>query len=98
MIQLDTIQLKRLLQDAAEAGAQKALESLAPTESELTQNEVMRWMKRLGKPASIVKKMKQEKLIHGVSRTGSANSTIYYKKSEVHQAMQALNLFPIINS
>lgn len=98
MIQLTTFQLRRLLKEAATAGATEALQALSPKENELTKNEVMRWLKSLGKPTTFIKKLEDEGLIHGHRKGSSSNSTIRYRRSEVEQALQTLNLFPIINS
>lgn len=97
-ITLSTIQLKRLLTDAATAGATAALEGMAPTENMLTKNEVMRWLKRIGKPTTYLKKMEDEGLIHGKRNGSSSNSMILYRKSDVQTAMQSLNLFNFINN
>lgn len=97
MIQLSNIQLKRLLKEAAAAGAQQAIEAIAPTEEKLTKNEVMRWLRRLGRPGTDVEEMEKEGLIKGERSGSCSNSPIYYSRCDVQQAMQALNLFPIIN-
>lgn len=96
-IQLTSIQLKRLLKEAATAGATAALEAMAPRESELTKNDVMRWLVRIGKPASYMKRLEEEGLIKGERRGSAANSPIYYRRSDVETAMQSLKLFPVIN-
>lgn len=96
-IQLTSLQLKRLLKEAAAAGATAAMEAMAPKESELTKNDVKRWLIRIGKPAAFLERLEDEGLVKGERRGSKANSPIYYKRSDVETAMQSLNLFPVIN-
>lgn len=97
MYQLNSYQLKQLLTNAAAAGAQKALECLAPTEESLTKNDVIRWFKRIGVSTTMIRKMEVQGLIKPERSGTAANSAIRYKRSDVQTALDAMKLTSVIN-
>lgn len=86
--QFDELQLMRLLQEAAEAGARRAIENLMPSDK-MSLREVYRWFKLHGHKQNLADRLIEEGIIRG-NRIGTGkNSKIVYSEADICLALKS---------
>lgn len=85
-----------MLKQAAELGAAEYVRSLEPTEDLISKGDVIRWLKRLKKKATLLNEFEEKGMVTG-NRIGShANSMVMYSKAEIKSALFAKDNISIL--
>ena len=93
--QFDELQLMRLLKEAAEAGARRAIESIMPNDK-MSLREVYRWFKLHGHRKSLADRLIERGIIKGHRIGTGKNSKIVYSEADIVLALrskEAANFF-----
>lgn len=86
--QFEELQLMRLLQEAAEAGARRAIENIVPSEK-MSLREVYRWFKLHGHKQSLADRLIAEGILRG-NRIGTGrNSKIVFSEADICLALKS---------